>query len=236
MLTLEHISLTISAPPSKDKRIHSQLLSALNIGSKKTLLEDINFSIKTGDKIALVGKNGAGKSTLCKLLSGAIKPTEGRISYAEKAPTIRLLSMSSYLIGQMTGLENIYYMGAMMGIRKAQIAKKEAEIIDFCELEKSINEQYETYSSGMKSRLRFAITTAFPADILILDEILSVGDQNFKNKAKERMNNLLESAKSILMVNHSQNELKNFCNQAIYLEDGKIKQIDTLEAVLKNYK
>lgn len=236
MMTLEHISLTVSAPPSKDSHFRSLIRNAFNVGSKKNLLEDINFSVKSGDKIALVGKNGAGKSTLCKILSGAIKPTEGRISYAEKAPTIRLLSMSSYLIGQMTGLENIYYMGAMLGIRKAQITEKEAEIIDFCELEKSINEQYETYSSGMKSRLRFAITTAFPADILILDEILSVGDKNFKNKARNRMNNLLESAKSIIMVNHSQHELKKFCTQAIYLDNGKIKQIGSLETVLKNYK
>lgn len=222
MIKLEHVSLKVVAPPPKKTNVSAKILSALNIGTKKTLLEDINFTINSGDRIALVGKNGAGKSTLCKVLSGAIKPTSGKIIYDGKIPTVRLLSMSNYLIGKMTGLENIYYMGAMMGITKSEISEKEKEIIQFSELKTSINEQYATYSSGMKSRLRFSIVTAFPADIIILDEILSVGDKDFKLKAKQRMNSLITKAECLIMVNHNHKELQNFCNKEILIENGSL--------------
>lgn len=196
-------------------------------------LKDISFKIKKGDRVGIVGLNGAGKSTLLKVISGVLKPTEGRVKISGSiAP---LLELGAGFNKQYTGVENIYLYGAMLGHSKAFINEKFDEIVKFSELGDFINVPVKNYSSGMKSRLGFAIATIVEPDILILDEVLSVGDAKFRKKSTNKIKSMIENDVTVLFVSHSIEQVLELCNKAILLEKGYLVAYGNSEEIAELY-
>lgn len=183
-------------------------------------LKDINFEVKKGEHLAIMGLNGAGKSTLLKTIVGVYKPSEGKV---EKRGVIApLLELGAGFDGNYSGKENIYLYGAILGYDREYISSKFDEIVEFSELGDFINVPVKNYSSGMKARLGFSIATAVEPDILILDEVLSVGDAGFKKKSLAKVKSLFAKGVTVLFVSHSVEQVKAICDKAILLEHGKI--------------
>ena len=196
-------------------------------------LKDISFKIGKGDRVGIVGLNGAGKSTLLKVISGVLKPTEGKVKISGSiAP---LLELGAGFNKQYTGVENIYLYGAMLGHSKAFINEKFDEIVKFSELGDFINVPVKNYSSGMKSRLGFAIATIVEPDILILDEVLSVGDAKFRKKSTNKIKSMLENDVTVLFVSHSIEQVLELCNKAILLEKGHLVAYGNSEEIAELY-
>jgi lipopolysaccharide transport system ATP-binding protein len=183
-------------------------------------LDRLDFSFKDGDRIGLVGHNGSGKTTLLRVLSGIYEPTRGRLTM--KGRTASLLDVSTGVDPDATGFENIYLRGIMNGFRPSRIRDKIDEIADFTELGEYLNLPVRTYSSGMMLRLTFAISTSIDADILIMDEWLSVGDADFQEKAAKRLKAMVDNASILVLASHSPELIENVCNRRIQLEHGKI--------------
>jgi ABC-type polysaccharide/polyol phosphate transport system ATPase subunit len=201
---------------------------------RKSALNSITLSFYEGDIVGIVGRNGAGKSTLCKVLSGVLSPTSG--SFKSNVEIGSLLTLNSFFTRELSGLDNIYLSGALLGKNKREIEEKIEGIIDFSELGESIKKPVETYSSGMVSRLAFSIATSFRSEILIIDEVLSVGDKYFRDKCLKRMKSIINESKLIIIVSHSDSDIRNMCNRAVYLDKGEVLLDGTVEDVLAKYK
>ena len=196
-------------------------------------LKDISFKIEKGDRVGLVGLNGAGKSTLLKVISGVLKPTEGKVKISGNiAP---LLELGAGFNKQYTGTENIFLYGAMLGHSKAFLTEKYDEIVKFSELGEFIDVPVKNYSSGMKSRLGFAIATIVEPDILILDEVLSVGDAKFRKKSTKKIKSMIESNVTVLFVSHSIDQVLDLCNKAILLEKGHLVAYGSAQEIADIY-
>ena len=195
-------------------------------------LKDISFEVKKGDRVGIVGLNGAGKSTLLKIISGVMKPTEGNIKIKGKiAP---LLELGAGFDFDYTGRENVFLNGAILGYRKDFIKEKYEEIVEFSEIEEFMDVPLKNYSSGMLARLGFAIATVVEPEILILDEVLSVGDAKFREKSEQRIMSLFDKGTTVLFVSHSIEQVLDICNKAIWLENGKlVMQGDAKEVCAK---
>ena len=196
-------------------------------------LKDINFQVEKGDKLGIVGLNGAGKSTLLKLISGVMKPSEGKIKI--KGSLVPLLELGAGFDPDYTGRENIFLNGALLGYSKDFIESKFDDIVDFSELHKFIDVPVKNYSSGMVARLGFSIATIIEPQILILDEVLSVGDAKFKQKSEQRMKSFLNKDVTVLFVSHSAEQVKSLCNKAIWLENGKLIMQGPVDEVCDAY-
>lgn len=197
-------------------------------------LQNINFSLEKGDRLGILGLNGAGKSTLLKVIAGVFKPTEGSVTkHGKLAP---LLELGAGFDMQYTGAENIYLYGAVLGYSKEFIDSKYDEIVAFSELEKFINVPLKNYSSGMKSRLGFAIATVVEPEILILDEVLSVGDAKFRKKSEKKVTDMFDKGVTVLFVSHSLEQVKRICNKALILDHGQMKAFGDIEEVAEIYK
>lgn len=197
-------------------------------------LKDISFDIKKGDRVGVVGLNGAGKSTLLKIVSGVLKPTEGQVKISGNiAP---LLELGAGFNKEYTGEENIYLYGAMLGYSKAFIKEKYDEIVAFSELGDFIKVPLKNYSSGMKSRLGFAIATIVEPDILILDEVLSVGDAKFKKKSIKKVKAMMKNEVTVLFVSHSIDQMLDICNKAILLEKGRLVKFGSAKEIAEIYR
>ena len=196
-------------------------------------LKNINFEVKKGEHLAILGLNGAGKSTLLKTIVGVYKPTEGTV---EKSGVVApLLELGAGFDGNYTGKENIYLYGAILGYDRSYIDGKYQEIVDFSELGHFIDVPVKNYSSGMKARLGFSIATAVEPDVLILDEVLSVGDAGFKKKSLAKVKSMFESGVTVLFVSHSIEQVKAICDKAILLERGEIIAQGTVDEVIPIY-
>ena len=183
-------------------------------------LQDVSFELKKGERLGILGLNGAGKSTLLKVIAGVYKATTGTVErHGVIAP---LLELGAGFDMQYTARENIYLYGAVLGYSREFIEEKFDEIIEFAELQKFVDVPLKNYSSGMKSRLGFAICTAVQPDILILDEVLSVGDAKCKKKSEKRVTNMFDDGVTVLFVSHSLEQVKRLCNKAIILDHGKM--------------
>lgn len=183
-------------------------------------LKGVSFEVKKGDKFGIIGLNGAGKSTLLKLIAGVMKPTEGNIQV--KGSIVPLLEMGAGFDPDYTGRENIFLKGALLGYTRRFLEEKFDEIVEFSELEEFIDVPLKNYSAGMKARLAFSIATMVEPEILIIDEVLSVGDAKFQEKSRQKMNSLLDEDATVLFVSHSTQQVRNICNKAIWLEKGKL--------------
>lgn len=183
-------------------------------------LQGVSFSIKKGDRLGILGLNGAGKSTLLKIIAGVLKATEGKITI--KGKIVPLLELGAGFDPQYTGAENIFLYGAVLGYSKDFIREKYKEIVEFSELGDFIDVPVKNYSSGMKARLGFSIATIVEPDILILDEVLSVGDAKFKKKSEKKIKAMFDNGVTVLFVSHSLEQVNRLCNKAILLEQGKL--------------
>ncbi|QOT09870.1 ABC transporter ATP-binding protein [Paenibacillus sp. JNUCC32] len=183
-------------------------------------LKDVSFKIYKGELFGILGLNGAGKSTLLKVVAGVLKPTNGKVSvFGSMAP---LIELGAGFDPELTARENIYLNGAVLGYSKKEMNSKFAEIVEFSELENFIDVPVKNFSSGMYARLGFAIATATTPDILIVDEILSVGDFKFQQKCEAKINEMVDNGTSVLLVSHSIDQIRNLCSRGVILENGNM--------------
>jgi len=196
-------------------------------------LKNVSFEIEAGDHVGILGLNGAGKSTLLKAVAGVMKPTEGTVK--TKGKIVPLLELGAGFDRQYTGAENIYLYGAVLGYSRKFINSKFKEIVEFSELEDFINVPVKNYSSGMKSRLGFAIATAVQADILILDEVLAVGDAKFRKKCETKIKGMFSDGTTVLFVSHNLSQVKKLCDKALLLEHGRLAAYGETERIARIY-
>jgi ABC-type polysaccharide/polyol phosphate transport system ATPase subunit len=196
-------------------------------------LKDFNLTVNQGEIIGIIGKNGSGKSTLMKIIAGVTQPTSGTIQV--KGNIVPLLELGSGFHPEFTGYENIYFYTAVLGYPKEMIKEKIDEIIAFADVGEFIDQPVKNYSSGMKSRLAFAVSVNIDPDILILDEVLSVGDAAFKAKSFEKIREFFTNGKTILFVSHSMDSIKKLCNRAILLHNGQLMMDGDPNSVVEKY-
>lgn len=197
------------------------------------VLKDINIEIKKGESVALIGTNGSGKSTLLKLMNRIIYPTKGKITKDGKLTS--LLELGAGFHDDFTGRENIYFNASIFGLTKEEIDKKLDQIIEFSESEEFIDNPVRTYSSGMYMRLAFSVAINVEADILLIDEILAVGDQHFQDKCFNKLIELKNAGKTIVIVTHSMDQVRRFCDRAIWLYEGEVHRDGQVKEVLEEY-
>lgn len=198
-----------------------------------TALDHVSFEVKRGETLGLIGRNGAGKSTMLKVISGILKPTEGRVScHGNIAP---MLELGSGFDMDLTGRENIFLNGAILGYSEAFLKEKYGEIVAFSELERFIETPIRNYSSGMLARLAFSVATVVRPEILIVDEILSVGDAAFQDKSRKRMLELMGGGTTVLFVSHSLQQIRDMCDRVLWLENGRVKLWGEAEKVCDAY-
>ena len=196
-------------------------------------LQNVSFTVEKGDRVGILGLNGAGKSTLLKVIAGVFKPTEGSVTKHGKM--VPLLELGAGFDQQYTGRENIYLYGAMLGYSKEFIDEKYDEIVKFSELKDFIDVPIKNYSSGMKSRLGFSIATVVSPKILILDEVLSVGDAKVRKKSEKKVLSMFDSGVTVLFVSHSLAQVQRICNKAMILEKGKLIAYGDIDTISKQY-
>ena len=198
-----------------------------------TALEYVSFTVKKGETLGLIGRNGAGKSTMLKVISGILKPTEGNVTC--HGNVVPMLELGSGFDMDLTGKENIFLNGAILGYSEEFLKAKYDEIVEFSELGQFIGAPIRNYSSGMLARLAFSIATVVQPEILIVDEILAVGDAQFQEKSKKRMLELMGGGTTVLFVSHSIEQVREMCKRVVWLERGKVKMIGNAEKVCNVY-
>ncbi len=197
------------------------------------VLKNINLNIKKGETVALIGTNGSGKSTLLKLMTKIIYPTKGSIKTYGKLTS--LLELGAGFHPDFTGRENIYFNASIFGLTAAEIDRRVDEIIKFSELGDFIDAPVRTYSSGMYMRLAFSVAINVDAEILLIDEILAVGDQHFQDKCFTKLEELKDSGRTIVIVSHSLESVKKFCNRAVWIYDGEVRLDGEINHVVSEY-
>lgn len=202
-------------------------------GNSRIVLKDINLTIKKGETVALIGTNGSGKSTLLKLMTKIIYPSKGKLITNGKLTS--LLELGAGFHPDFTGRENIYFNASIFGLTKEEIEKRVNEIIEFSELGEFIDSPVRTYSSGMYMRLAFSVAINVDADILLIDEILAVGDQHFQDKCFAKLTELKESDKTIVIVTHSLEQVRKLCTRAIWIYEGEVRLDGKPDKVVDEY-
>ncbi len=196
-------------------------------------LNDISFSVQPGERLGVLGFNGAGKSTLLKVVAGVLKPTKGTVDV--RGVIAPLIELGAGFDMNYTGKENIFLYGATMGYSRKYIQERFDEIVDFSELKDFIDVPVKNYSSGMKARLGFAIATAVDPKVLILDEVLSVGDAKFREKSEKKVISMFDKGVTVLFVSHNTSQVKKLCNTAILLEKGHLTMSGSADDVCAAY-
>jgi lipopolysaccharide transport system ATP-binding protein len=196
-------------------------------------IKDINFEINQGDKVGIIGRNGAGKSTLLKVLSRITEPTTGKIHINGRIAS--LLEVGTGFHPELTGRENIFLNGAVLGMRKAEIKNKFDEIVAFAEVEKFLDTPVKRYSSGMYVRLAFAVAAHLEPDVLIVDEVLAVGDVDFQKKCLGKMEEFGNEGRTVLFVSHNIGAIQQLCSRALLLESGKLRLVGNIEEIVDKY-
>lgn len=230
----------------RDVHIHYKLMK--NFSIQRNLLKrnaekaetfeavrGISFDVAKGEILGITGKNGSGKSTLLRAIAGVFSPNEGSIDL--KGHSVSLLSLGVGFKDTLTGRDNLFLSGMLLGFHKDQIREKEEAIIEFSELGRFIDMPVKTYSSGMYSKLAFAITSSLETDIMLVDEVLSVGDEHFKKKSMARMEELIgDKNRTVIIVSHSIETLQKLCDRILWMNDGLIAEIGNTEQVLERYR
>lgn len=236
-IELRNVSLSFKITNDKIDNLKEYVIRTLNrTKAKKTdfkATDNVSFVIFKGEKVGIIGYNGAGKSTLLKIISGVYTPDEGKVIInGNIAP---LLSLGAGFDKNYSGRENIFLNGAILGYDEEFLREKYDEILEFSELGEFINVAVKNYSSGMLSKLGFSIATIVEPDILILDEVLGVGDINFRKKSKEKLQSLMESNTTVLLVSHSISEIRSICDKAIWIENGRVREIGEVNYICDKY-
>lgn len=196
-------------------------------------LDNLDIRFESGDRIGLIGRNGAGKSTLLRTLAGIYPPTSGTVTRDGKV--VPLLDISLGMDENSTGMQNIRLRALLLGMSDREIRDKQSEIAEFCELGDYLDLPLRTYSSGMRVRLAFAVSTAVDAEILLLDEVMGVGDASFMNKANQRMADLHGRAEIVVLAMHSNEEIRRVCNKALWMERGRVRGFGPVEDIVSAY-
>jgi lipopolysaccharide transport system ATP-binding protein len=241
-ITLEKASVVLPIFNSSARSITNTLVSAATGGALTAqkgghlsieALKNIDLEIVAGDRIGIIGHNGSGKSTLLRLLSGVYEPSSGKIKRSGTVSS--LVDISLGINGENTGRENIFLRGKLMGLTKKEIDQKIDEIIEFSELGDYINLPVRVYSSGMLLRLAFSVSTSITADILIMDEWLSVGDGAFAERSSERLRNLVDESEILVIASHTRELLEETCNKIVWLEHGVIRKVGLAQEIIAEY-
>ena len=197
-------------------------------------LKDVSFTVKKGEVVGLIGHNGAGKSTLLKVISGILRPSEGSVTV--RGNIVPMLELGSGFDMDLTGKENIFLNGAILGYSEEFLKKKYGKIVEFSELgEEFLNMPLRNYSSGMLARLAFSVATVVEPEVLIVDEVLSVGDADFQKKSMNRMVELMSGGTTVLFVSHSLEQIKKMCNRVVWLDHGRVVEEGISEVVCADY-
>ena len=234
-IIVDNVYKTFNVYLDKANTIKEKLLffKSRNRKEKREVLQGINLKIKKGEVVALIGTNGSGKSTLLKLMTKIIYPNQGKITTNGKLTS--LLELGAGFHPDFSGRENIYFNASIFGLTKKEIDGRLEDIIDFSELRPFIDNPVRTYSSGMFMRLAFAVAINVDADILLIDEILSVGDEHFQNKCFDKMLELKNKGKTMVFVTHSMGSVRKLCDRTIWLSNGKIKMDGDTNEVVEEY-
>jgi len=236
-IKVENISMQFKVSKDKIDTLKEYFIRSVkrNKSSSKiiTALDNVSFEIPKGDRVGIIGFNGAGKSTLLKVLAGVYDATEGTIE--TKGKIAPLLELGAGFDINYTGKDNIFLNGAFLGYREDFLKEKYDEIVEFSELGDAINYHVKTYSSGMRAKLAFSIATIVEPEILILDEVLSVGDIKFRKKSADKIRSLITSGITVLLVSHSVNQIRDLCNKAIWIDEGRVKMMGEVNEVCDAY-
>lgn len=198
-----------------------------------TALDQVSFDVRKGETMGLVGRNGAGKSTMLKVISGILKPTEGNVVC--RGSVVPMLELGSGFDMDLTGRENIFLNGAILGYSEEFLKEKYDEILDFSELGRFIDTPIRNYSSGMLARLAFSVAAMVEPEVLIVDEILSVGDADFQGKSKRRMLEMMGGGTTVLFVSHDVAQIREMCSRAVWLEHGKVRMFGSVNEICDAY-
>lgn len=233
-IVVDHVYKTFNIYMDKANSLKEKLLFwNRNRKEKREVLKDINLTIKNGEAVALIGVNGSGKSTLLKLMTKIIYPNKGKIETHGKLTS--LLELGAGFHPDFSGRENIYFNASIFGLTRKQIDERLNDIIEFSELGSYIDNPVRTYSSGMYMRLAFAVAINVDADILLVDEILAVGDQHFQEKCINKMKQLKKEGKTMVFVTHSLDSARELCDRAVWLCDGVLKLDGKTNEVIEKY-
>ncbi len=233
-IIVEHVYKTFEIYMDKANSLKEKLLFwKRNKKEKREVLKDINLSIKEGEAVALIGVNGSGKSTLLKLMTKIIYPNKGKITVNGKLTS--LLELGAGFHPDFSGRENIYFNASIFGLTRKQIDARLNDIIEFSELGSYIDNPVRTYSSGMYMRLAFSVAINVDADILLVDEILSVGDQHFQEKCINKMKELKKQGKTMVFVTHSLGSARELCDRAVWLNKGTLQMDGDVNEVIDKY-
>lgn len=237
MIKVEHVTMHFRMVNDKVLSLKEYVVAVLSGRLKYkelVVLDDISFDVKKGEVIGLIGRNGAGKSTLLKIIAGVLKPTSGKVT--SNGNIVPMLELGSGFDPELSGRENIFLNGAILGYSKDFLEEKYNEILEFSELQDFIDMPIRNYSSGMMMRLAFSIATVVQPEILIVDEILAVGDEGFQNKSKARMLELMGGGTTVLFVSHSIDQIEEMCDRVIWIENHKVKMTGDAKTVCQEYR
>ena len=236
MIELKNVSVVFKRNSEKMTSLKEYFINSLRKKIRKeqfVTLENINITIEEGEVVGLLGLNGAGKSTLLKVISGIIKPTTGEVKLNGKmAP---LIELGAGFDPELTGRENIFLNGSLLGFSKKELKERIGEIIEFSELNEFIDVPLKNYSSGMYARLGFSIATIYDPEILIIDEVLSVGDFHFQEKSLNKIMEMIGKGTTVLFVSHDIEQVKKLCKKVIWLEKGRVKVIGESKKICEEY-
>ena len=238
MIKIENVSMRFNLGIEKNFSIKEAFISVFDKKRRKKktdfwALSDVSFHVKKGEVIGLIGSNGAGKSTLLKVVSGVMKPTKGKVYVSGQISP--MIELGAGFDVELTARENIYLNGAILGYSKEFIDSKFNEIVEFSELIDFLDVPVKNFSSGMVAKLAFSIATVVNPEILIVDEILSVGDIKFQEKSKNKMMEMIKGGTTVLYVSHSLESIKELCDRVVWIEHGKVVKIGQAKEIIEEY-
>ncbi len=237
MITLQGVSVKYRLVEERRRSFQAYVVNYLK-GKRVTrqtllALKDVSLNVGRGESLGIIGSNGAGKSTLLKVVSGVLKPAEGRAEV--KGRLAPLIELAAGFDDELTGRENIFLNASILGFSRKDIEERFDRIVDFSELKDFIDTPLKNYSSGMTARLAFSVATEVDPDVLIIDEVLAVGDAHFRHKSMERILEFKNKGVVILFVSHDMEQVKSFCNRVLWLDHGRARMIGEPDAVTEEY-
>lgn len=236
VVKVDHVAKTFRLPKEHSSELKQEFINRMRGIKGYTdlhVLRDVSFEVHEGDFFGIVGRNGSGKSTLLKLLAGIYQPTKGTIE--TKGKIVPFIELGVGFNPELTGRENVYMNGAMLGFSNEEVGKMYHDIVEFAELEKFMDQKLKNYSSGMQVRLAFSIAIKAQGDILILDEVLAVGDEAFQRKCTDYFFDAKKQGKTIILVTHSMDSVRQFCNRAMLIVDGEVAKIGNPDQIASEY-